>query len=31
MLLDKLCQALGGIANHAENVGKNLRLMITRK
>ena len=31
MLLDKLCLALGGIANHAENVGKNLRLMITRK
>jgi len=31
MLLDKLCVALGGVANHAENVGKNLRLMITRK
>jgi hypothetical protein len=31
ILLDKLCKALGGIANHAENVGKNLRLMITRK
>jgi len=31
LLLDKLCQALGGIADHAENVGKNLRLMITRK
>jgi hypothetical protein len=31
MLLDKLCRALNGIANHAENVGKNLRLMITRK
>jgi uncharacterized protein len=31
ILLDKLCRALGGIANHAENVGKNLRLMITRK
>ena len=31
MLLDKLCRALGGIANHAENVGKNLRLMIMRK
>jgi len=30
MLLDKLCRALGGIANHAENVGKNLRLMIIR-
>jgi predicted phosphate transport protein (TIGR00153 family) len=31
ILLDKLCRALGGIANHAENVGKNLRLMITHK
>jgi len=31
MLLDKLCRALGGIANHAENVGKSLRLMILRK
>jgi len=31
MILDKLCRALGGIANHAENVGKNLRLMITRR
>jgi uncharacterized protein len=31
MLLDKLCRALGGIANHAENVGKSLRLMIVRK
>ncbi len=31
LLLDKLCRALGGIANHAENVGKNLRLMITRR
>jgi hypothetical protein len=31
MLLDKLCHALGSIANHAENVGKNLRLMIARK
>jgi len=31
LLVDKLCRALGGIANHAENVGKNLRLMITRK
>jgi len=31
ILLDKLCRALGGIANHAENVGKNLRLMITRR
>ena len=31
MLLDKLSRALGGIANHAENVGKNMRLMIMRK
>ncbi len=31
LLLEKLCQALGGIADHAENVGKNLRLMISRK
>ena len=31
LLIDKLCRALGGIANHAENVGKNLRLMITRR
>ena len=31
ILLDKLCRALGGIADHAENVGKNLRLMIIRK
>jgi len=31
MILDKLCRSLGGIANHAENVGKNLRLMILRK
>jgi uncharacterized protein len=31
ILLDKFCHALGGIANHAENVGKNLRLMIIRK
>jgi len=31
ILLDKLCCSLGGIANHAENVGKNLRLMILRK
>ena len=31
LLLDKLCHALGGIANHAENVGKNLRLMIMRR
>ena len=31
LLVDKLCRSLGGIANHAENVGKNLRLMIVRK
>jgi len=31
MLLDKLCRHLGGIADHAENVGKNLRLMIARR
>ena len=31
MLLEKLCRALSGIADHAENVGKNLRLMILRK
>ncbi|MHC4717951.1 MAG: DUF47 family protein, partial [Planctomycetota bacterium] len=31
LILEKLCGALGGIADHAENVGKNLRLMITRK
>jgi uncharacterized protein len=31
LLLDKLCHALGGIANHAENCGKNLRLMIVRR
>jgi predicted phosphate transport protein (TIGR00153 family) len=31
LLVEKLCQALGGIANHAENVGKNLRLMILRR
>ncbi|MCG3177914.1 MAG: hypothetical protein BIFFINMI_00236 [Phycisphaerae bacterium] len=31
LLLDKLCRALGGIADHAENVSKSLRLMITRK
>ena len=28
ILLEKLCKALTGIADHAENVGKNLRLMI---
>jgi len=31
ILLEKLCRALGGIADNAENVGKNLRLMILRK
>ncbi len=31
ILLDKLCRSLGKLADHAENVGKNLRLMITRK
>ena len=31
ILLEKLCKALTGIADHAENVGKNLRLMIIRR
>lgn len=31
ILLEKLCRALTGIADHAENVGKNLRLMIIRR
>jgi len=31
ILLEKLCRALSRIADHAENVGKNLRLMITRR
>jgi predicted phosphate transport protein (TIGR00153 family) len=31
ILLDKLCRCLTGIADHAENVGKNLRLMIVRR
>lgn len=31
MLLDKMSRALTSIADHAENVGKNLRLMILRK
>ncbi len=31
ILMEKLCQALTGIADHAENVGKNLRLMILRR
>ncbi len=31
MLLEKLSMALGAIADNAENVGKNLRLMIARR
>jgi uncharacterized protein Yka (UPF0111/DUF47 family) len=31
ILLDKLTHALSRLADHAENVGKNLRLMIKRK
>ena len=31
LILEKFCRALGGIGDHAENVGKNLRLMIARK
>lgn len=31
MICEKLSHALGGIADHAENVGKNIRLMIARK
>lgn len=31
MLLDKLTHSLSRLADHAENVGKNLRLMIKRK
>lgn len=31
MICEKLSRALSGIADHAENVGKNLRLMIARK
>ena len=31
ILLEKLCRALSGIADNAENVGKSLRLMILRK
>lgn len=30
IILDKLCRHLTGIADHAENVGKSLRLMILR-
>ena len=31
ILIEKLCRALSSIADHAENVAKNLRLMITRR
>ena len=31
LILEKLSQALTRIADYAENVGKNLRLMILRK
>ena len=31
MLLDKLCRSLTRLADHAENVGKSLRLMILRR
>jgi len=31
IIMDKLSRALSGIADHAENVGKNLRLMIIRR
>ena len=31
MMIDKLTHALSRLADHAENVGKSLRLMITRK
>ena len=31
MILEKFCRSLNSMADHAENVGKNLRLMITRK
>ncbi len=31
MICEKLNRALAGIADHAENVGKNLRLMISRR
>jgi len=31
IIMDKLCRALTGIADHAENVGKSLRLMIMRR
>ena len=31
MLIEKLCHSLTQIADHAENVGKNMRLMIARR
>ena len=31
LLMDKLCNTLTGIADHAENVGKTIRLLIMRK
>jgi len=31
ILMEKLCGALARIADHAENVGKNMRLMISRR
>lgn len=31
IIFEKLCLSLTGIADHAENVGKNLRLMIARR
>ena len=31
LLLDKLCRALARLADHAENVGKSMRLMILRR
>ena len=31
MLIEKLCRSLTQIADHAENVGKNMRLMIARR
>jgi predicted phosphate transport protein (TIGR00153 family) len=31
LLIEKLCRSLTQIADHAENVGKNMRLMISRR
>ena len=31
LVIEKLCRSLTQIADHAENVGKNMRLMITRR